>query len=689
MSSALLGSLARAAPTAPTWGPNGVPYRSGVVCSDPHGSTALASWPSAATGAPAFALTPVTAGPNGSHAAVPAVDAASTAPYTGASGPALSALLALAARHGSAGENADLAAAVLHAGGLDAAADPCLAAGGAGASAGRADALWTEAGRLAGPYVLRLQVATSKLVLGRPAELTAQVTSASGAGVPGVEVEFDDPGPGADLGHASAVTDGSGRAATTVTASSAAAVRAVQLVARARVPGTAVEMSAPGKVSLVAAGTPHTMIRTTHVPIDTTADPHLAVSVDHSVVLPGSTVRPSVSVTGMRGHAGSARLSIKGPLPLSADTGCRKYSGGTPAPDGSATTTASSSATRFLDVHGDGTVRSAPLTLARPGCYLLSTDITTSNAIPNVHRAGGHQIVAVAPVHVSVDPGGHGVSALGRLTADVSVTGRIPAHLGDVQATLVGPARSNDGSCADAHFPANGSTLAGTSRHDGTRLTSTAVSKPGCYSFRVTGRVQIPSLGDVPLSSSGVVSAATLVITPSTSVTGLSAGDVPSGGRVSATVTVSGTWTQPGAVRLELLHLPYDWHGCFDRDWTQATHVALDSPAAPTSGDGTYHVRTAGISRSGCWTVVPVLTMSRNPAISVRDGAPVDPMTAFISLPPPGGPNSTHQVAFQTRATSSGTGQVISAGLGMLALLIVAICWTLRLALRDDDGAAS
>jgi hypothetical protein len=203
------------------------------------------------------------------------------------------------------------------------------------------------------------------------------------------------------------------------------------------------------------------------------------------------------------------------------------------------------------------------------------------------------------------------------------------------------------------------------------------VRTPGCYAFRVQGTLQIRHLGSVPLAAP--VTATALVIAPSVSVSDLSTGDAAGGSTATATVTVSGTWTQRGAVRLELLRLPYNWHGCFDRDWTRAEQVPLKESATPTRGDGTYRVRTTDISGSGCWTVEPVLTLSRNPAITVRD-ATVDPMTAFTTLPAT--QPAARQVALQTAST--GADRIVTAGAVMLVLLIVALGSTLRMALRDE-----
>ncbi len=86
LSATALGTMvlnSASAATAHGWGPFQVPYRAGVVCTDVRGEVALASWPAAATRSPAFALRAVTAGPDGGHAASPAVDAPDTVPFDG------------------------------------------------------------------------------------------------------------------------------------------------------------------------------------------------------------------------------------------------------------------------------------------------------------------------------------------------------------------------------------------------------------------------------------------------------------------------------------------------------------------------------------------------------------------------------------------------------------------------------
>ena len=169
-----------ASATPPTWGPDAVPYRAGVVCTAAADSSALVSWHSAATGRPAYALQPVTS--DATRADRPAVDTVTTSAL--ADSPAIAALLA---RHGDTkdpAEAAEVAAAVLGPRGLDPVAAHCLAAGTGGATAAGAAALLAEAARLAGPYSVRLEVAAGKLTLGTASAVTATVTAASGSPSP-------------------------------------------------------------------------------------------------------------------------------------------------------------------------------------------------------------------------------------------------------------------------------------------------------------------------------------------------------------------------------------------------------------------------------------------------------------------------------------------------------------------------
>jgi hypothetical protein len=666
VASAVFATGAHAAP--PGWGPEAIPYRAGIVCTDTAGSSALVSWPNAATTAPGFALTPITADPTGTTVARPAVDTTSTAALNDR---AASALAALLARHGDATSPAiaaEVAAAVLDRGAADPQTAQCLAAAGGGASAAAAGALWAEASRLAGPYTVRVTVDTPKLTLGRPALVSAVVTAASGAPVPGVGVSFDSD---ANLSRTGASTDAAGRATTHVLVPIGSAARAAHVAAHAAVPGTPVVISEAGAVSLVAAGATDTVGDATNVPVDTTADPQLTINVDRALVLPGTDVRPSVAVTGLRGHTGTVRLVVRGPVPLQQDGHCPNASSRQPQSVPVVNTPA-------VAVRGDGSYRTGLLRMTRPGCYELKSEVATTDAIPNVRRTTGGQNITVVPVHVSVDPPGQGVNGTGPLSARVRVTG-LHAGLTDVNATLVGPTPPEDDSCTGVTPHGTTTPMQATSSRDALTVTSPPLTTIGCYGVHVSGTVSVPGLGSIPLAWSPPVSATTFVVDPSATLAGISTSAVTSGEQLSASVTVSGSWTQPGQLTLQLRYLPYDWRGCLDRDWSGARTVGPVGPATTTNGDGTYSVSSPAVPSVGCWKVVPTLTLTRNRAISVGTASD-DPTTAFIGLPSHAAPTAQRSPLH----ADSGYARVVGAGIGMVLLLLVAFGATVSIARRDE-----
>ncbi|HEY2300081.1 MAG TPA: Ig-like domain-containing protein [Jatrophihabitans sp.] len=659
--SALVVPTARATP--PGWGPDAIPYRAGLVCTDTAGSSALVSWPSAATTAPAFALTPITADPTGTTVARPAVDTTSATPLADPGATALAALLARQGDTRNAATAAEVAAAVLDRGTTDPRTAQCLSHG---ASAPAATALWAEAARLAGPYTVHADVAAAKLTLGRPAAVSAVVTSASGVPVPGVAVTFDSD---AHVSRASAVTDAAGRATTSLLVPAGSTARAARLVVHARVPGTPVVMTEPGAVSLVAAGADVAVTDTAVVPVDTTADPHMTISLDRTLVLPGTVVRPTVSVTGLRGHSGTTRLIVRGPLPL-RDRHCA-----------AATRRQSHSATVVntppVAVARDGSYPTGQMRMARPGCYRLTSRVATRDAIPNVRRTSGSQVITVAPVRVSVDPAGQGVSGTGRLSARVRVTG-LHARLTDVNATVVGPSPSNDGTCTGVTPHGAVTEMHATGSNDAPTVTSAPLTMIGCYAVQVLGTVSIPGLGSTPLAWSPPVSATTFVVDPAATLAGISTSAVTAGEQLHASVTVSGSWTQPGRLSLRLRYLPYDWRGCIGRDWSRARTVGPAGPDVVTTGDGTYSVTSPAVPSVGCWTVVPTLTLNRNRAISVGDAGD-DRTTAFTGLPAQAAPTAQHSELH----VDSGYARVVGAGIAMVLLLIIAFARTVSLARED------
>ena len=148
-------------------------------------------------------------------------------------------------------------------------------------------------------------------------------------------------------------------------------------------------------------------------------------------------------------------------------------------------------------------------------------------------------------------------------------------------------------------------------------------------------------------------------------------------------MTVSGSFTQSGTLHLQLLHLPYDWRGCFARDWSHATVVAtLEAPAVPTAGDGTYTVPSPKVPTDGCWTVLPELELDANPGVHVAATTVTDPMLAFTGVDTSVDPAPRDMSDLIGGADNT---QVVLSALLVFALLVAAAAATIAIAVRTID----
>jgi hypothetical protein len=392
-------------------------------------------------------------------------------------------------------------------------------------------------------------------------------------------------------------------------------------------------------------------------------------------------VSASVQLAGMRGHSGTAGVSVVGPLSFRGASGCSGYDSGDWA---RAHSSSSVTSAPTVAVAGDGSDPAGAITPVMPGCYLVTAAVSTSDAVPKVNRHSAGTVLAVAPLKVALASDRGGVSLPGQLQGSLTVQGSVPNRLTGLTGKLLGPRPSTDGSCVglkwSAAQDAGPVTFAVTST--GADVTSAPVTRIGCYAFQIAATLQIPGAGSVPISIGGGTAATTFVLDPTTSVVDLSSSSAVSGRQVSASVTVSGSYTQAGAVQLQLLRLPYDWRGCFGRDWSHATVVTTGSaPSAPTEGDGTYSVASPKIPSSGCWTVLPAFSLKANPSVRVTQPAVVDATLAFTGV------DATADS--QPRDPSdlvggAGDSQLWRSGLVMLGLLLGAAMATTAIALRSD-----
>ncbi len=610
---AFLALPGRAGAADGTWGPDRIAYVPGDVCESGARSAALVGWRTAADAHTAFAVRTVTGPPAGG---VGAFDEPATVPTATAPGfapgwtPAGLAYL-LSTSGQSSDPNVVTAVAAAVAG--DAAAADCLASGAAGAAV-TAQQLRHDAAVRHGPYTVTV-TPRAALVLGQPERVEVVVRSAAGVPMPGMTVRLASTTPGVFFPVSGAVTDASGRAEASVEVPSTSTATAVAVRATVSAPGSVLELSAPGDVPLLVPGPDVDNSSATTLPVDTTADPDVRVAATPSLVLPGTATSVAVSVSGLRGHAAHARLDAVGPLAFASGRGCSGYDAqawADAAPEHTA------SVTEPFAVVGDRTVNVSIGEVRDAGCYLVRATVHTDNAIPAATAQSPvttEAVVSAAPVHVSTSTPGHGVSAAGRIEAQVRASGDIPADIADVAGTVTGPVSARRGTCAAARGGAAVQSSVESSDSGPPALIATARGA-GCYTFRVQTRLELPGLGSVtaPTAETRV-----LVVDPQLIVTGLGTTSAPVGGRIRAHVAVYGTLTQPGLLRLQLARLRDDSDGCFDQDYRDASVLApgADAPHTSTTGDGTYDVTSPPVPTAGCWTVEPVLTLTANAAVRV------------------------------------------------------------------------
>ncbi|WP_410808842.1 nitrous oxide reductase family maturation protein NosD [Micromonospora sp. 067-2] len=119
------------------------------------------------------------------------------------------------------------------------------------------------------------------------------------------------------------------------------------------------------------------------------------------------------------------------------------------------------------------------------------------------------------------------------------------------------------------------------------------------------------------------------------SITGvISATSVTVGGKLSQTVTVTGTGGKPGTLTWRLLGPVPPIHGsCADVDFGAAP--VLSSGTVPVTGDGSYTVPTTHVSKAGCYTFTDTLTgPDYTSSASIPPGDPSNTALAVAKILP-------------------------------------------------------
>ena len=123
------------------------------------------------------------------------------------------------------------------------------------------------------------------------------------------------------------------------------------------------------------------------MPVDLTADPHIALSLPADTVVTNHAVHLGAQVSGMRGHTGEAHITASGPEPLDKSSLCANVA------TGADLETAYDSGD--IDISADDSVTANTWTPTKPGCYVVRSHIETTNAVPPAQAQGQTFVVTV------------------------------------------------------------------------------------------------------------------------------------------------------------------------------------------------------------------------------------------------------------------------------------------------------
>jgi LPXTG-site transpeptidase (sortase) family protein len=433
-----------------------------------------------------------------------------------------------------------------------------------------------DAERYAGPYQVKATL-PDKLVAGRAAELTVEVTTSGGRRVPGIDVDLK--ATGAEGLPESVTTGASGTAKAPITGTDPGAGIEVTATA-ASLPDVLPALYVPTKgqaarnaqrIVTAAVVRPSAKLQ---APVR--AQPALSTQISRQSAAAGAEITDTVRVTGLGGRPATIQAALYGPYGARDQIKCDT------APIWTGT----------IEATGDGEYVTAPARLDTPGYYTYRESIAESDTIAGVQTACAEAsettIIRAAPsitTQVSAQETAPGaqitdsviVSGLGKLSATVNVE-------------LWGPFPSRDAiSCEGTpfwtgSFAANG---------DGTYATApVGLTAAGYYTYReaIAGTEGF----DAVTTNCGEVSETTLAKAAPQVSTVVSDAVVRPGSALSDTLKVTGLGKTPVRIEVEL-YGPY------------ASRADIDCAGAPywkgtvdaTGGDGTYSSPEATVRRAG------------------------------------------------------------------------------------------
>lgn len=668
---AVLVVPAAAAAPGGTWGVGNYHYVDGVVCRSGLTTSPLASW-DFGDGGLEFLAQAVTSDGVRDSAALPtrATPGRFTAPviageYGFGSDAQIAAYAELIERYGST-RAADVARAVLDR--TDPGGAPSCVSQSAGAG------LLAAAARSAGPYDITLTAAHSPAELGAPDSLTVRVTGGSGSPARGVAVKLTaDASVFGATASAEVVTGANGTATVPFTAPvgltatsvgiQAAVTAAVGLDVVSVVSGTGRQF-APALYLDDA----QTFTADVDVPIDQAAQPRLTVDGASRAGTVHAPLPVRLHVSGMHGHSGEVQVQVVGPAPLGAGTLCAH-----PGDSGDSKVAFTSG---LVDVVGDQTVVAGTWTPDAVGCYRVKASVTTTDAQPSVTARTGPVVLSVLDMTTTYQPA-HTVVGPGPMTGTLAID-HSRGLGGTASIQLRGPARPVSGDCSTVNWSrlAARTVAAFAVRGDQSyHVTTRNVTGVGCY--RVEGAVAAALPGGVtariPLRTEG--SASIFLLHPTVTLAADQTwADAPS--PVGTHVTVSGTYGQAGRLSVAMLRVAPSPLGCRSVDFAHAARTTV-GPAVRFSGDGTYAVPSGRTGPSGCYSLVPTLTMTDNPAITARGRPGLSSATIFAGISPAAafGAGANGRPLETPRSLA-----VWPAVIGFVVVLLAVMAWTARVA---------
>ena len=431
-----------------------------------------------------------------------------------------------------------------------------------------------DAERYAGPYTVKATL-PAKLVAGRAAELTVEVVTASGRRVPNVDVALS-----AAAADGLPATINTGR--TGVTKAPVTASEPGTLTVDARAAGLPADLPAlyvptKGKAvrnaqRLVTAATARPSAQA-KAPVQ--AQPTLATQISSQTVTPGTAVTDSVVVNGLAGRPATIQAALYGPYPARDQISCTD----TPVWTGT------------LDVPGDGTYTTAPVTLATPGYYTYREWIAESPAIAAVETACAEvaetTIVRGAPAittQVSAQE-----TAPGAQITDAAVVSGLGKLAATVNVELWGPFPSRDAiRCEGTPFWTGTFPAAG----DGTYTTApVTLTAAGYYTYRES--IAATEAYDAVVTACGEVTETTLAKATPKVTTVVSNAVVRPGGAIFDRLTVTGLGSTPATIELELFG-PYAARADIDCAGTPRWKGTVNA-----TGDGTFTSERVAVKRAG------------------------------------------------------------------------------------------